>query len=155
MSTKLQTLVGDDYRLSLLDEAVVLYHTQGQEFVWLQDYYLNCPHGGERYFWSSPEHILMAEVLEDEIGRYWKVAYAASRDPSKKVALFMELAPFPLDRVAFTRYQKMNTPNSEKFFGWDTLKRISNYGLKTKETTSTSTTSCSTPSTNAVGAETS
>jgi len=42
-------------------------------FIWLQDYYLNCPHGGERYFWSAPNHILMAEVLEDEIGpeRFW------------------------------------------------------------------------------------
>jgi len=155
MSTKLQTSVGKDYRLSLMDEAVVLYHTQGQEFVWLQDYYINCPHGAERYYWSTPTYMLMAEVLEDEKGRYWKVAYAASRDPSKKVSLFFELAPFPLDRVMFNRYHRMNNPNSEKFFGWETLKRISRYGLKTKETTPSSTTSCASPSSDAVGTETS
>lgn len=153
MSTKYQVSVGEDYRLSLLDEAVVLYHTQGQNFIWLQDYYLNCPHGGERYFWSAPNHILMAEVLEDEIGRYWKVAYAASRDPSKNIELFFKLAPFPLDRVVFTRYHRMNKPDSEKFYSWKTLKRISKYGLKTKKTTSPSSTPCAPAPSSANGTE--
>ena len=130
-----------------MDEAVVLYHTQKANFVWLQDYYLNCPHGEERYYWSSPHYMLMAEVLEDDEGRYWKLAYAASRDPQKTMKVFFDLAPFPLDRVMFTRYHRMNNPNAEKFFSWNSLKRISNYGLKTKKTTTPSaTTRASAPS---------
>jgi hypothetical protein len=138
MSIKPQVSVGKDYRLSLLDEAVVLYHTQNADFIQLQDHYLNCPHGEERYYYSSPDCIIMAEVLEDEVGRYWRIAYAASRDPSKSVSIFFQLAPFPLDRVLFTRYHRMHKPNSEKFFSWESLKRISEYGLKTKSTSSSS-----------------
>ena len=156
MSTKSQPLVGEDYRLSLMDEAVVLYHTQKQDFVWLQDYYLNCPHGEERYYWSAPNYMLMAEVLEDDEGRYWKIAYASSRDPRKTMEVFFDLAPFPLDRVLFTRYHRMNNPNSEKFFSWDSLKRISNYGIiKTKTTTTSSTTTRTASPSCANGSETS
>jgi hypothetical protein len=153
MSIKSQVSVGEDYRLSLLDEAVVLYHTQNADFIQLQDYYLNCPHGEERYYWGTPTYILMAEVLEDEVGRYWRIAYAASRDPSKSVSIFFELAPFPLDRVSFTRYHRMHKPNSEKFFEWNTLKRISKYGLITKQTTSYPTTPSSSTSTRTDGAD--
>ena len=134
MSIKSQTSVGEYHRLSLLDEAVVLYHTQKANFVELQDYYLNCPHGEERYSWSAPNHMLMAEVLEDEEGRYWKVDYASSRNQEKALTVFFDLAPFPLDRVCFGRYHKMNIPNTEKFFSWNSLKRISNYGLITVKT---------------------
>lgn len=145
MSTQQQPSVGKDYRLSLLDEAVVLYHTQKQDFIALQDYYLNCPDGAQRYYFSGPDHILMGEVLSDEDGKYWHVAYAASRNPSKTIDLFLKLAPFSLDRVLFCRYHNMNKPNPEKFYSWESLKRISNYGQQTKTTkttTSTPTPSC-------------
>ena len=124
----LPQLVGEDYKLSLIDEATVLYHTQGEDFIKLLDYYINCQEGEEKYFFSSPTYLLMGEVKEDEDGRYWHVAYAASRD-NLSLSIFFKLAPFPLDRIEFCRYQKMHENNSHKFYKWKTLKRLVNYGL--------------------------
>jgi hypothetical protein len=120
-------LVGEDYRLSMLDEATVLYHTQGEDFIKLLDYYVNCQEGEQKYFFAAPTHILMGEVREDEDGSYWHVAYAASRDKNA-VAMFLELAPFPLDRVHFCRYHKMNHDNPYKFYTWKNIQRLANYG---------------------------
>jgi hypothetical protein len=124
----LPQLVGEDYKLSLIDEATVLYHTQGEDFIRLLDHHINCQEGEEKYFFSSPTYLLMGEVQEDEEGRYWHVAYAASRGHSS-LDVFFKLAPFPLDRIKFCRYQKMNEDNSHKFYKWKTLKRLVNYGL--------------------------
>jgi hypothetical protein len=126
----LPQLVGEDYRLSLIDEASVLYHTQGEDFIKLLDYYINCQQGEEKYFFSSPTYMLMGEVKEDEDGRYWHVAYAASRS-GEWLDIFLKLAPFPLDRIKFCRYHKMHQDNSYKFYKWKTFQRIVNYGIKT------------------------
>lgn len=134
MSTPSQPSVGEYYRLSLLDEAVVLYHSQKQDFIALQDYYLNCSDGERRYYFSGPDYMLLTDVRTDEEGDYWNIAYAATRDKSKSLQIFFDLAPFRLDRVQFCRYHKMNTPNPYKIYTWDNLQRISKYGLKTEST---------------------
>jgi len=149
MSTQSQTSVGEYYRLTLLDEAVVLYHTQKQDFIALQDYYMNCPRDEERYCYSAPNCLIMAEVLEDDDGRYWKVAYAAG-----KIEEFFKVAPFRLDRVCFCRYHKMNNPNPDKFYSWDTLQRISKHGQQTKTTTSASRSTSSSSASRSSSAET-
>mgnify|MGYP003120040514 CR=1 FL=1 len=125
-----QQLIGEDYRLSMIDEATVVYHTQGEDFIKLLDYYINCQEGEEKYFFSSPTYMIMGEVKEDEDGRYWHVAYAGSRD-TNSIDMFLKLAPFPLDRVHFCRYHKMNRDNPYKFYTWKNVQRLANYGIKT------------------------
>ncbi len=125
-----QQSVGEYYKLSLVDEATVLYHTQGEDFIKLLDYYINCQEGEEKYFFSSPTYMLAGEIKEDEVGRYWHISYAASRSENT-LDMFLKLAPFPLDRIKFCRYQKMNEEDPYKFYKWKTLKRLSKYGLKT------------------------
>jgi len=122
--------IGEDYRLSMIDEATVLYHTQGEDFIKLLDYYINCQEGEQKYFFSGPTHMLMGEVQEDEDGKYWHVAYASSRD-ANAVSMFLELAPFPLDRVHFCRYHQMNRDDPFKFYSWKNIHRLANYGIKT------------------------
>lgn len=124
MSTKLKASVGEYYRLSMIDEAVVLYNTKKENFINLLDEFLNIPVGTEKYLWMAVDYILMAEVLEDEQGKYWDVAYAAHRIPGKTIDLFLELAPFRLDRVSFCRYHNIDKP---KIYLWKNLLRISKY----------------------------
>lgn len=141
-----QQSIGEYHRLSLLDEAVVLYHSVGEDFIKLLDEYINVPDGVQQYTFIAPDHILMGKVCEDEKGKYWEVAYAAHRKEGGSVSLFLELAPFELDRVRFCRYHNMD---NEKFYNWKTLKRISKYGKKTKNsdaTAATAATSSSAPS---------
>lgn len=126
-------LIGDDYRLSLLDEAVVLYHTKKVDFITLLDSFINVPEGKERYTFISPTYLILGEVLEDDNGKYWDVAYASHRFPDKTLAAFFELAPFKLDRVSFSRYHDIDKP---KMYRWETLLRISKYE-KAKTTKST------------------
>jgi hypothetical protein len=139
----LQKSVGEYHRLSLLDEAVLLYHSVGEDFIRLLDEYINVPDGQQQYTFIAPDYILLGKVCEDEKGKYWEVAYAAHRREGGSVELFLELAPFQLDRVRFCRYHNMD---NEKFYNWDTLKRISKYGKKTKTTTKACGTSSSSSS---------
>lgn len=138
-----QTSVGEYHRLSLIDEAVVLYHSIGEDFIKLLDQYINVRPGEEKYLFVSQDYILMGHVSEDDKGRYWHVSYAAHRKPEKTIDLFLRLAPFSLDRVRFCRYHNMDT---DKYCNWKSLKRISKYGQQTKTTTSTSTASSATAS---------
>lgn len=138
-----QISVGEYHRLSLLDEAVVLYHSIGEDFIKLLDQYINIRPEDDRYLFMAHDYILMGHVEEDEKGRYWHLSYAAHRNKEKTLQIFFELAPFQLDRVRFCRYHNMDT---EKFYSWKSLKRISNYGQQTKATTSTSTASSATTS---------
>lgn len=117
--------VGD---LSLLDEAVIRYHAKGFDFIELLDQYLNYRDPMRRYVFSAPDYLLLAEDTEDkEHGRFWRVVYAASRRPDA-ISHFLKLAPYKLDMVAFSRYRNMTTdkPDTNKFYSWDNLIRLSN-----------------------------
>ena len=131
MSTKSKVLIGEDHRLSMYDEACVLYNTQGQDFVALFNNIVNSPNGEQKYFFGGPDYLLLALVKEDEDGMFWHICYAAHRNPEYLSSKFMELAPFPLDRIEFCRYHKMNSTNPFKQYKWETFKRISKYGLFT------------------------
>lgn len=141
---KQQASVGEFYQLSLLDEAVVLYHSIGEDFIALLDQYVNIPHGQQRYCFIGPDHLLLGDVQEDEHGKLWHVAYAAHRKPERTISTFLELAPFELDRVKFCRYHNMD---NKKIYSWKSLKRISKYGLITKSNTAGTATSTCTSST--------
>lgn len=123
MSTKSQASVGELYRLSLIEEAVCLYNTRGLNFWSLVDEYINTENA-DKYVFLSKDYILMGEVLEDDKGKYWDVGYASHRNPKKTVRMFLELAPFRLDRVSFCRYHNIDKP---KMYMWDNLLRISRY----------------------------
>ena len=56
----LPQLVGEDYKLSLIDEATVLYHTQGEDFISLVDHHINCQEGEEKYFFRHRPIFLWA-----------------------------------------------------------------------------------------------
>lgn len=139
-----QISVGEYHRLSLLDEAVVLYHSVGADFIKLLDQYINIRPEDNRYLFMSHDYILMGHVAEDEEGRYWHLSYAAHRNQEKTLQIFFELAPFQLDRVRFCRYHSMD---KEKFYNWKTLKRISKYGQHTGHTSTSTTSSASASST--------
>lgn len=144
MSMKSQGLVGSDYELSLLEQAVCLYNSQGQDFYELLAYYM-LTEDKKAYLFLAPDYILMGEVRVDKEGEYWHLAYAAHRDPKKTLLLFFELAPFRLDRVEFCRYYNMHKP---KMYKWDNLHRIANYGIIAKtSTTSTASTAASSAAT--------
>lgn len=138
-----QISVGEYHRLSLIDEAVVLYHSIGEDFIKLLDQYINVRPEEEKYLFVSQDYILMGHVSEDDKGRYWHVSYAAHRKPEKTIDLFLRLAPFSLDRVRFCRYHNMDT---DKYYSWKSLKRISKYGIKTKTASTASTASSSSAS---------
>jgi hypothetical protein len=127
MSTKSQVLVGSDYKLPLLEQAVCIYNSQGEDFYNLLFEYLQTE-GKQNYIFTGPDYILIGGVEEDDEGKYWHVAYAAHSNPKKTLQLFFELAPFRLDRVRFSRYHNMD---KLKTYSWDDILRISNYGKKT------------------------
>lgn len=128
--------------LSLVDEAVVRYHSKGFRFVDLLDEHLNYRAPDERYIFSGPDYLLLGEVREDKDGKFWLVNYAAARSKSA-IRLLMDLAPYKLDRVAFSRYRHISKdkPDIYKFYKWDTLYE------KTKAATSSTTTSSTSPTT--------
>lgn len=141
----LHPLIGE---LSLVDEAVVRYHSKGYRFVDLLDEHLNFRRPDERYIFSGPDYLLLGEVQEDDEGKYWLVNYAASRNKSA-IKLLMDLAPYKLDRVAFSRYRHISkdTPDIYKFYKWDTLYEKTKNSSTTSASTSTApTTSSSTSS---------
>ena len=135
MSTKSTQLIGSDYELPLIEQAVCIYNTQGKDFYQVLSYHIDTENK-RKYVFLAPHYILMGEVEEDEEGEYWHLAYAAHRDPKKTLSIFFELAPFRLDRVEFCRYYNMDKP---KMYKWDNLLRISRYGFITKTTATTAT----------------
>tara|TARA_B100001093_G_scaffold520277_1_gene614177 strand:- start:15964 stop:16341 length:378 start_codon:yes stop_codon:yes gene_type:complete len=120
---KSRQLIGSHYRLPLVEEAVCLYNSWGEDFWALLDEYINV-HDEDKYIFMSKNYILLGEVLEDTEGKYWDVAYASHRLPKKTIATFLELAPFRLDRVSFCRYHNIDKP---KMYSWDKLTRIAKY----------------------------
>jgi len=143
-----QQLNGSE-QISLLDEAVIRYHAKGLDFIELLDQYLNYRPPAERYVFSTPKLLLLAELAyTEERGYYWYVLYAAARGGEDVIAKFMEFAPYKLDTVAFARYRSMglDTPDTIKYYNWNRLERLTNYGRQ-QITTTTSTTSTTTTST--------
>ena len=134
--------------LSLVDEAVVRYHSKGFRFVDLLDEHLNYRAPDERYIFSGPNYLLLGEVREDKDGKFWLVNYAAARSKSA-IRLLMDLAPYKLDRVAFSRYRHISKDKPEiyKFYKWDKLYE-STKGHTSTSSTSSTTTSSTTASSN-------
>jgi hypothetical protein len=142
-----QQLDGD--HLSMIDEAVIRYHAKGEDFIALLDQHLNFRAPEEKYVYSGPDCLVLARVEEnEEHGRYWYVAYAASKN-KQPIKQFLELAPYKLDSVCFSRYRHMtkDSPEINKFYKWDQIERHMNNGKQTKTTTTSSTTSSTTPAT--------
>ena len=147
-----QQLDGNE-EISLLDEAVIKYHAKGLDFIELLDQYLNYRAPSERYVFSTPKLLLLAELAhDDKHGYFWYVLYAAARGGENPIAKFMEFAPYKLDTVAFARYRSMglDAPDKIKHYNWNRLERLVNYGRQQIITTTTSssptTTTSSSPS---------
>lgn len=140
--------------LSLVDEAVVRYHSKGWKFVDLLDEHLNYRAPDERYIFSGPNYLLLGEVKEDEQGKYWLVNYAASRDRSA-IRLLMDLAPYKLDRVAFSRYRHISKDKPEiyKFYKWDKLYESTKTATSSTATTATSSTASASSTSSEAGSE--
>ena len=122
-------------KLSLIDQASVMYHAHGLEFIELLDYYLNCPPDEHRYVFSSPRYFILVEEIDYEdpmdptskkVEPYWHVAWQQCLDGFAKT--MFEIAPYKLDKVCFMR-NKQGILSGFKFYSWDKLKRICNYGL--------------------------
>ena len=140
--------------LSLVDEAVVRYHSKGWKFVDLLDEHLNYRAPDKRYIFSGPDYLLLGEVKEDEQGKYWLVNYAASRDRSA-IRLLMDLAPYKLDRVAFSRYRHISKDKPEiyKFYKWDKLYESTKTATSSTATTTSSSTASASSTSSEAGSE--
>tara|TARA_Y100000361_G_scaffold153636_1_gene175999 strand:- start:2679 stop:3047 length:369 start_codon:yes stop_codon:yes gene_type:complete len=117
---KSRTLPGD---ISLYDEAVILYNTVGIDFNELiMMHHLN---GGVVI--STPLWFLMGMDIR---GEYWQIGYAAAK-VENPIKLFMDLAPYRLDKVAISRYRDIpkNTEDVFRFYSWERLyNKVKNYG---------------------------
>lgn len=134
--------------LSLIDEAVVRYHAAGQDFIAMFDYFLNFRAPNKRYIYSAPDYLMLfQEVTDEEHGRHWQVAYAASRKKNA-VRHLMDIAPYRLDIIAFSRYRHLaiGRVNEFKYYNWDRLYRHGLTFQQTKGTTPSSTTPATTSS---------
>lgn len=144
MSTTSQQFDG---RLSLLDEAVIRYHAAGQDFIAMLDYFLNYRPPAKRYVFSAPDHLMLfEEITDEEHGRHWRIAYAASR---KKNAIthLMDIAPYKLDTVSFSRYRHLALGKVNKFkhYNWEKLYRYGRNVQKTKGSNPAPTTTTTDP----------
>ena len=156
-ATKSSQSIGDKVytTLSLIDQATVMYHAQGMEFIELLDYYLNCPPHQKRFIFTGPRYFILAEDIDYEdpmdptskkVDNYWHVAWQQCMDGFAQT--LFKIAPYKLDKVCFMR-NKDGVESEFKSYSWDKLKRITSYGLKTKSTATSSTTTSSTSPPNA------
>jgi hypothetical protein len=138
-ATKSNLSIGNQVytELSLLDQATVQYHAHGLEFIQLLDYYLNCPPSAKRFVFSAPRYLVLAEEIDYEnpedpyskkVAPYWHVAWQQCMDGFAKT--LYEIAPYKLDKVCFMR-NKRGILSGYKFYPWNKMKRICNYGIKT------------------------
>tara|TARA_E500000305_G_scaffold111014_1_gene121040 strand:- start:4963 stop:5448 length:486 start_codon:yes stop_codon:yes gene_type:complete len=136
--------------LSLVDEAVVRYHSKGWKFVDLLDEHLNYRAPDERYIFSGPNYLLLGEAREDDEGRFWLINYAAVREGTP-MGIFFKFAPYKLDRVAFSRYRHISKDKPEiyKFYKWERLYE----STKNTTTSSTATATSSTTSASSTSSE--
>jgi hypothetical protein len=141
--------VGD---IPLIDQAIAFYKLEGEDFKLLLDQHMHFLYPVERYVWSAPTYLLLAEAMYDkEHGRYWMISYAAST-LDNPIAKFFELAPYKLDFIAFSRYRDID---KLKFYKWNNLfkyAKTKNSSGTTASSSSSTTTTSSTANTN--GSET-
>ena len=121
-------------RLTLMDRAVIQYHSKSEDFLKLLDPYLSCFPESERYTFFGPNYILLGRRAEDDGGAYWHVDYAAGDG----VKIFLQFIPYYLDRVGFHRYLKYSD-HQVHFIKLDKLLR--HYGIETEISPATSTAS--------------
>lgn len=117
---KSRILPGD---ITLYDEAVILYNSVGEDFEKL----VQLHHRNNGVVLHTPLWLLMGMDIG---GEYWQIGYAASKLPNP-IKLFMDLAPYRLDKVAISRYRDIpkNTEDVFKFYSWDKLySKVKNYG---------------------------
>ena len=100
--------------LTLIDNAIIQYHYVGEDFELLMAQYLI-----NGVVLSSYDYLLMGRDVD---GKYWEVGYAAS-ECNNPIKLFMDLAPYRLDKVAISRYRDIpkNTEDVFRFYSWDKL----------------------------------
>lgn len=100
--------------LTLIDKAIIQYHSVGEDFELLMAQYLI-----NGVVLSSYDYLLMGRDVD---GKYWEVGYAAS-ECNNPIKLFMDLAPYRLDKVAISRYRDIpkNTEDVFRFYSWDKL----------------------------------
>ena len=133
-------------RLTLMDQAVIQYHTKKTDFLTLLDHYLSCFPEAERYTFFGPNYILLGRKARDEEGDYWHVDYAAGDG----LKVFLRLMPYPLDRVGFHRYLKYS---NDKIHFFKVSKLLRYYGIQTKSSTTAATTAAATPTANPSGSD--
>jgi len=123
-------------QLTEMDKAVILFHSFGEEFVETLDLYLSSPPNLESYIFKGPDYLLLGhrETRGDptvanspEVEPFWYVSYGGTTrgDPVK---LFLEMMPYHLDRVAFSRHAKDPTKRMRYF---NTNQLLKYYGIKT------------------------
>jgi hypothetical protein len=116
--------------LSLLDKAIIQYHSVGADFeLLLGQYLLN------GVVLSSYDYLLLGRDVD---GKYWEIGYAAS-DLNNPIKLFMDLAPYRLDKVAISRYRDIpkNKEDIFRFYSWDRLyNKVKNHGTHSEYSSS-------------------
>ena len=131
-ATKSPMSIGDKVytRLSLIDQATVMYHAEGMEFIELLDYYLNCPPDAKRYVWSGPRYFVLGEELNTEdphdptskkIEPYWHIAWQHCLDGFGPT--LFKIAPYRLDKVMFMR-NKDGHESKFRLYSWDRLEKF-------------------------------
>jgi hypothetical protein len=123
-----------------MDQAVVLYHSRGQNFLDLLDPYLSNFPESEYYTFFGPDYIMLGRKATDEHGDYWHVDYAAGSG----LKVFLRLMPYRLDRIGFHRYFKYSDGNL-RFL--DTAKLLKHYGIIISSEASASTSAAATAAT--------
>lgn len=126
-------------RLTLMDRAVITYHSMGENFLDLLDFYLSCHPEAERHIRTGPNYFLLFRKDGPEDDPYWLIDYFGGS--GNLLARMMEFMPYYLDRVAFVRYAKYRDKEL-RFIKTDKL--IKYYGIKTEIAASTASASTST-----------
>lgn len=138
-------------RLTMMDRAVGLYHSFGEDFVELLDHHISCFPEAKRYVHVGPGFFILFHEEDradpmvqgsEKTDPYWYVSYAAA-DGGNGVLDFLRFMPYKLDRVGFHRYAKYSQRGITLL---STDKLLKRYGKQT-ETTPTSAATTSTAST--------
>lgn len=117
---KSRILPGD---LTLYDEAVINYNSVGENFDELVMWHMR----NNGVILHTPLWLLMGVDID---GECWQIGYAAAKVPNP-IKLFMDLAPYRLDKVAISRYRDIpkNTEDIFRIYSWDKLyNKVKNYG---------------------------
>tara|TARA_E500000318_G_scaffold48631_1_gene45766 strand:- start:3066 stop:3419 length:354 start_codon:yes stop_codon:yes gene_type:complete len=109
--------------ISLYTQAVVQYNSVGVSF---DD--LIMEHARDGVVMITAAYILMGK----DVGDCWRIGYASSILPNP-IKLFMDLAPYKLDKVAISRYRDIPYKTNDIFrvYQWDKLYNKVNHGKKT------------------------